>query len=292
MAIFAHRKSRLLLQGLKSSLARFQCAEILKHGTALRGIVAHKEELLDFALPQSLPIYSDLGAAEGLDADIALLFSNPLEAKQQILDALDHGVRIVVSFSDGVPIWDAIEVCEYANKVGAILLGPNSSGFLSPGIIKAGFYVEDITKPGRVGVVSKSGSLSYAVIAEMKSHGVGVSTVVAIGGDSVRGIGFSGIMALFERDPHTEAVVLLGEIGGDEEERAAAFIAKNMSKPVVAFVSGKSIPKGVSMGHAGAIAKEGEGDYQSKVSHLQSAGAIVARDIGGIAYALKEIGVK
>ncbi len=172
------------------------------------------------------------------------------------------------------------------------MLGPGSSGFLSPGIIKAGFYVEDITLPGKVGVVSKSGSLSYAVMAEMKSAGIGVSTVAAIGGDSIRGTGFLEVLKLFERDADTEAIVLLGEVGGNEEELAASFIATEMAKPVVAFVSGKSIPKGVNLGHAGAIARDGKGDHQSKVAHLKAAGATVAENIGGIVHALNVLGVK
>jgi succinyl-CoA synthetase alpha subunit len=266
--------------------------EMVRHGTNLVGIVAIEKEIQGFAIPGALAVHDSFRAGNACDGDIALVFADPLEAKRHILAALDADIRTVVCFSDGIPCWDAIEACEHANRRGAILLGPNSSGFLSPGIIKAGFYVEEITLPGKVGVVSKSGSLSYAVMAEMKSAGIGVSTVVAIGGDSVRGAGFPEMLKHFERDVDTEAVVLLGEVGGDEEELAAAFVATEMSKPVVAFVSGKSMPKGISLGHAGAIAKDGKGDYQTKVSHLEAAGVFVAGNIGGIVHALKTLGVK
>jgi succinyl-CoA synthetase alpha subunit len=264
---------------------------MVKHGTNLVGIIAIEEEIEGFAIPGALAVHDGFRASKAYNVDIALVFADPLEAKQQILAALDAGIRIVVCFSDGVPYWDAIEACERADRLGAILLGPNSSGLLSPGIVKAGFYVEEITLPGKVGVVSKSGSLSYAVIAEMKSVGIGVSTVVAIGGDSVRGTGFPEILKHFENDADTEAVVLLGEVGGSEEERAATFVATDMSKPVVAYVSGKSMPKGVSLGHAGAIARDGQGDYRTKVSHLQAAGVRVAGNFGGIVDALKTLGV-
>jgi succinyl-CoA synthetase alpha subunit len=292
MAILADRGSRILLQGLDNPLARFQCMEMVKHGTNLVGIVASEEEIQGFAIPGGIAVHDSFRAGKACSGDIALIFAEPLDAKRHILAALAAGIRIVVCFSDGVPYCDAIEACEHADRLGAILLGPNSSGFLSPGIVKAGFYVEEITLPGKVGVVSKSGSLSYAVLAEMKSVGIGVSTVVAIGGDTVRGAGFPEILKHFERDVDTEAVVLLGEVGGNDEELAAAFIATGMSKPVVAFVSGKSMPKGVSLGHAGAIAKDGKGDYKTKVGHLQAAGVCVSRNIGGIVHDLKTLGVK
>jgi len=292
MAILADRHSRILVQGLHNPLARFQCVEMARHGPNLVGIVADEEEVHGFAIPEALTIFDSFRAGRACNADIALIFAEPLEAKQHIFAALEAQMRIVVCFSDGVPYWDAIEACEHANRLGAILLGPGSSGFLSPGMIKAGFYVEEITLPGKVGVVAKSGSSSYAVMAEMKSAGIGVSTVVAIGGDSVRGTSFVDVLKHFETDVETKAVVLLGEVGGDEEELAAAFIATGMSKPVVAFVSGKSMPKGVSLGHAGAITRDGKGDYRTKVSHLQKAGVLVAGNIGGIVHALKTLGVR
>lgn len=288
MAILADRGSRILIQGLHHRLARFQCLEMVRHDANLVGLVASEAEMQGFAIPGALTVHHSFCT----NADIALIFADPLEARRHICAALDAGMRIVVCFSDGVPHWDAIEAAEHASRLGAILIGPNSSGFLSPGVIKAGFYVEDITMPGKVGIVTKSGSLSYAVMAEMKSAGIGVSTVVAIGGDSVRGTGFVDILKRFEGDAETEAVVLLGEVGGDEEERAAAFIATGMSKPVVALVSGKSMPKGVSLGHAGAIAREGKGDYQTKASRLHAAGVSVAKNIGGIVHALEMLGVR
>jgi succinyl-CoA synthetase alpha subunit len=185
-------------------------------------------------------------------------------------------------------VLDAIAIRHRAKNAGVILVGPNSSGILSPGIAKLGFYSEAICMAGDVGVITKSGSISYAVIAEMKSHGIGISTVVAIGGDRVKGTGFCDHLVAFQADPQTRFVVLLGEIGGDDEEQAADYLSAKPGKPVIAFISGRSVPLGQSLGHAGAIAEAGRGDHQSKVSALESAGVRIARNLGDIVAILKE----
>jgi succinyl-CoA synthetase alpha subunit len=177
-----------------------------------------------------------------------------------------------------------------ARRAGVILIGPNSSGLLSPGRAKAGFFVEDICLPGKIGLIAKSGSLAYATMAELRSAGIGISTVVAIGGDAVRGTDFRDCLGWFDADCETEAVIMLGEIGGDDEERAAAFLrTKPGHKPVVAFISGRSVPPGHSMGHAGAIAGRGRGGHTAKCAVLREAGVLVVDNIGEIAEALKAL---
>ena len=185
--------------------------------------------------------------------------------------------------------WDVIDIRQAAHETGAHFIGPASSGLLVPRCVKAGFYVDEICLPGPVGVITKSGSLSYAVLAEMKSQGIGVSTVVATGGERIKGMNFVDLLPHFLADPKTEALVLLGEIGGSEEEQAAEFLSQHQQKPVVAFISGRSVPMGQSLGHAGAMAQKGRGDYASKANAFRRAGASVADNIGQIPQLLREM---
>jgi succinyl-CoA synthetase alpha subunit len=291
MAILT-QADRLLLQGITNPLARFQCAEILRHGTNLAGIVAIRpEELTGWAPPAGAAVFCSARAAvDATGANLSMVFSQPYEVKAAVVEAIDAGIPVVICLTEHVPVHDAIVLKHLAKRAGVTLIGPNSSGLLSPGRVKAGFFVEDICRPGKVGIITKSGSLSYAVMAEMNSAGIGVSTVVAIGGDAVKGTDYREHLALFEADPETSAIVLLGEIGGADEENAAVFIKAHVAKPVVAFVSGRSVPAGQSMGHANAIAARGRGDHASKVRALISAGARVTENIGEISSILKAVG--
>ena len=284
MAILAQADSRILLQGIANPLARFQCAEILRHGTELAGIVATRPgELKGWApLPGAAVFRSAREAVDSAGANLSMIFSPPYEVKADATAAIAARIPLIVVLTEQVPLHDAIVIRRLAQQAGVTLIGPNSSGLLSPGRVKAGFFVEDICRPGKVGIITKSGSLSYAVMAEMKSAGLGVSTVVAIGADAVKGIDFREPLALFEADPETTAVVLLGEIGGSDEENAASFIKSAITKPVVAFISGRTVPVGQSMGHANAIAGRGRGDHASKVKALGSAGVQVVGNIGEI----------
>jgi succinyl-CoA synthetase alpha subunit len=286
MAILADENSRLLVCGIEDPLARFQCGEIVRHGTRLVGIVGTAKELIGWTPPRGVPILPDLAAAKGI-ANLALVFS-PALACRAILEALiEMRIPVIVCLTEHVPVHDAMRVCGLAKRAGVTLIGPNSSGLLSPGRAKAGFFVEDICRPGKIGLIAKSGSLAYAVMAELKSAGIGISTVVAIGGDSAKGTDFRDGLAWFEADPETEAVVMLGEIGGEDEERAAAYLRSQPGhKPVVAFISGRSVPPGHSMGHAGAIASRDRGDYTAKRQALTAAGIEVVDNIGVIAAAL------
>ena len=284
MAILAQADSRILLQGIANPLARFQCAEILRHGTELAGMVATRPgELKGGTPPPGATVFgSAREAVDSAGANLSMIFSPPYEVKADVTAAIAARIPLIVVLTEHVPLHDAIVIRRLAQQAGVTLIGPNSSGLLSPGRVKAGFFVEDICRPGKVGIITKSGSLSYAVMAEMKSAGLGVSTVVAIGADAVKGIDFREPLALFEADPETKAIVLLGEIGGSDEENAASFIKSAITKPVVAFISGRSVLVGQSMGHANAIAERGRGDHASKVKALASAGVQVVGNIGEI----------
>lgn len=292
MAILT-RADRILLQGIENPLARFQCAEILRHGTKLAGIVAARPGGMEgWTPPTGAAIFPDVRkAVDVAGANLSMVFSPPYDVKDAVTEAIGARIPLIICLTEHMPVHDAVLLRHLAKQAGVTLIGPNSSGLLSPGRVKAGFFVEDICQPGRVGIVTKSGSLSYAVMAEMKSAGIGVSTVVAIGADAVKGTDFRELLDLFEADSETDAIVLLGEIGGGDEENAAAFIARSITKPVVAFISGRSVPLGQNMGHAGAIASRGRGDHATKVRALVSAGVKVARNIGDIPGMLAALGM-
>lgn len=286
MAILADEHSAIIVCGIGNPLARFQCDEMIRHGTRLAGIVGAPEEMTGWIPPAGVPTFPDIASAKSI-ANLALVFNPALACKAVIAALIAARVPVIVCLTEHVPVHDAMQVSALARRAGAALIGPNSSGLLSPGRAKAGFFVEDICRPGTIGMVAKSGSLAYAVLAELQSGGIGISTAVAIGGDTAKGTDFRDCLTLFEADPETEAVVMLGEIGGDDEERAAAYLrSKPGHKPVVAFISGRSVPPGHSMGHAGAIASRGRGDYASKRVALTEAGVQVVDNIGEIAGAL------
>jgi succinyl-CoA synthetase alpha subunit len=239
----------------------------------------HKE----FALPFASPAFSDLRSAlSSAVPDVLLMFDEPLNVAARAMDAVRSGVKMIVIITEHVPAHDMIDLRHLARQRNAVVVGANSTGVLIPGILKAGYFSEDVCIPGRVGVLTKSGSLAYAVLAEMQSVGIGTSGVVSTGGDLVKASTFHDLIPYYENDPNTDAIVLLGEIGGSDEERAASLISRSVSKPVIAFISGKSVPPGKSIGHAGAIIRNGVGAYSTKVEQLRAAGVHVADQMGEI----------
>lgn len=287
MTILLDARTRIILHGIANPLARYQCEEMLRHGTNLVGVVEADYSGSGKSLPKNVRCFQSVKqAVKATGAGLSMVFNPAFEAKQIVCDAIDAGVRIVICMTEHVPVHDSIVMRHRARNSGVTLIGPNSSGVLSPGKAKAGFFCEDICIAGNVGVITKSGSLSYAVMSEMKNSGIGVSTVVAIGGDAVKGAGYCELLGMFQADPDTKAIVLLGEIGGLEEEKAAEYIVSAVAKPVVAFVAGRSVPPGLAFGHAGAIIERGRGDYASKIRCLASAGVHIAENIGEIAIVL------
>jgi succinyl-CoA synthetase alpha subunit len=203
------------------------------------------------------------------------------------MEAVDAGIKLVVAVPEHVPVHDAIELRRAARAHGVVMLGPNTPGVISPGIGKLGIMPANMFKKGRIGIISRSGTLSYEVAGHINEMGYGESTLVGIGGDPVVGMELSDVLREFERDKNTDAVIVVGEIGGSAEERAAGYI-KQMNKPVVAFITGRTAPEGKTMGHAGAIIRGGEGTASSKVKALSEAGALVASKIRDIPELLKK----
>jgi succinyl-CoA synthetase alpha subunit len=278
MSVLVDRNTAILIHGVEQPLARYQCYEMIRAGTKLVGIV-DPGRVGGFPVDSGIVQFDDLeGAASTTHVDALMVFDDALNVRGVVTDALDLGIKLIIVMTEYVPVHDAIAMRRAAHATGARIIGPNSSGILTPREGKAGFFSNDICIPGRVGVLSKSGTLSYAVISEMKSVGLGVSTVVTVGGDMVKCSDFKSLLPLFQADPDTDAIVLLGEVGGSDEERAAEYIAAHVSKPLVAYLSGKSLKPGQSVGHAGAIVRNGVGEYAGKIKALRAAGAHIAEE--------------
>lgn len=291
MSILLDQTTRIVVHGAEGRSARFQLSEMAKYPARVVAAVPARSGPIEPPLPEPVPILLTVGEAVArTQADLLLVFTPQLDVKTIAIEAIGAGIKTIVCLTDDVPLHDAVEIKQRCARAGVTLLGPNSTGLLSPGAGKAGYYSEDVCIPGRVGVISKSGSLAYAIMSEMMSFGLGVSTVAGIGGDAVRGASFAELLPLYEADPGTDAIVMLGEIGGEDEEKAAAArLALGLRKPVVAYISGRSVPLGQSMGHAGAIARLGRGDYPSKAKALADAGVHVAGTFGDVVSILRAL---
>jgi succinyl-CoA synthetase alpha subunit len=224
-----------------------------------------------------VPVFNSVNlAVEATGANASVIFVPARFAPDAIYEAADGGIPLIICITEGIPIHDMLEVCTYLEQKETRLIGPNCPGVLTPGESKAGIIPGNITFPGNVGIVSRSGTLTYEVLYALMQAGIGVSTCVGIGGDPIKGSNFIDILELFESDPFTEQVVLIGEIGGNDEERAAEFISENMTKRVVAFIAGQTAPPGKRMGHAGAIIERGTGTAIEKIQALRTVGVRVA----------------
>ena len=277
MTILLDSETRVLVQGITGQMGRFQAEEMLRYGTRVVGGVSPGKGGTRAA---DVPVFDTTHrAVTETGADMSILFVAAARAKDAIYEAIDAGIKTVVCVAEFMPVHDVIEIKRRVRAAGVRLVGPNCSGLISPGQAKVGFYCDEVTMPGDVGVMSKSGTLSYAVLLEMKRKGLGASTVVGVGGDEVKGTTFRDCIELFEADPATRAILIIGEVGGREEEEAAAWIGGNARKPVVAFVSGRTIPPGRSIGHAGAMIIGTKGTHASKLKALAAAGVRIARTI-------------
>jgi succinyl-CoA synthetase alpha subunit len=231
----------------------------------------------EWVLDGKIPVFDNVQTAvEATGANTSVIFVPARFAADSMLEAADAGVPLIIAITEGVPVLDMMQVRSYIDQVGVRLVGPNCPGLLTPGECKAGIIPGHIADPGSVGVVSRSGTLTYEVLYALQQVGMGVSTCVGIGGDPINGTSFIDALELFEADPHTDKVVLIGEIGGTDEEKAAEFISDHMTKPVVGFVAGRTAPPGKRMGHAGAIVEGGSGLASDKIKALQAAGVNVA----------------
>ncbi|HEY3314056.1 MAG TPA: succinate--CoA ligase subunit alpha [Bacillota bacterium] len=273
MAIYIDEKTKVLVQAITGGQGAFHTKQMLTYGTR---VVAGTSPGKGGQEVEGVPVYETVEeAVESRGANASIIFVPAAFAKDAIFEAIDGGIKVVVAISEGIPVHDAMEVMAFARAHEAVVIGPNTFGIISPGKCKIGIMPNQIYAPGRVGLVARSGTLSYEIAAAMTQAGYGQSTVVGMGGDRVVGLNFVNVLKRFEADPDTEAVVMIGEIGGRAEEEAAEYV-KGMSKPVVAYLAGKAAPPGKRMGHAGAIIERGRGTFESKVKALEAGGAAVA----------------
>jgi len=277
MSILINKNSRILVQGVTGHEGLFHTQQMVEYGThVVAGVTPGKGG--DWVLDGKVPVFdSTKVAVDATGANVSVIFVPARFSTDAIFEAADAGIPLIFCITEGIPIQDMMRVRTYLNQKGVRLVGPNCPGALTPGEAKAGIIPGNIAIPGNIGVVSRSGTLTYEVLYALKLKGMGVSTCVGIGGDPVIGMNFIEILGLFEADPFTDYVVLIGEIGGSEEERAAEYISRYMTKPVVGFIAGQTAPPGKRMGHAGAIIERGSGTAADKIRALANSGVVVAR---------------
>lgn len=276
MGILADKNTRVVVQGITGREGSFHSRLMLEYGTkVVAGMRPGKGG--EWALDGKVPVFDSVKVAvEATGADTSMIIVPASAAPDSILEAADAGVRLIICLTEGIPIQDMMRVNAYLDFKKVLLIGPNCPGLLTPGETKIGFIPGNIAIPGSVGVVSRSGTLTYEVLNALKDSGLGTSTCVGIGGDPVKGLNFIETLQLFEEDPQTDKVVMIGEIGGNDEELAAEFISERMTKPIVGFIAGKTAPAGKRMGHAGAIIQGGSGTALDKVEALNKAGVKIA----------------
>ncbi len=276
MSVFVHKHSRVIIQGFTGQHATFHSEEAMKNGTTIVGGVTPGKGGQEHL---GLPVFDTVSqAVEHTGADVAGIFVPPPFAADAIMEALEAGVGVAVVIADGIPVQDMVKVKRYAKDRNAVIIGPNTPGIITPAACKVGIMPSHIYTPGRIGVVSRSGTLNYEAVQQMSELGMGQSTSVGIGGDPVNGTDFVTVLRAFEEDPETDAVIMIGEIGGQQEVEAARWARDNMKKPVVGFIAGVSAPPGRRMGHAGAIISGQADTANAKMDLMEELGVNVVRN--------------
>jgi len=291
VAIFLTKDSKIIVQGMTGSQGRKHTQRMLGAGSQIVGGVTPGKggQTLDFE-GVSVPVFGSVAESMALTgADVSVVFVPPRFAKAAVLEATDAGIELIVVITEGIPVQDTVVFCAHArtSSVGPRIIGPNCPGVISPGASNAGIIPADITGPGRIGLVSKSGTLTYQMMFELRD--IGFSTCVGIGGDPVIGTTHIEALQSFENDPDTAAVVMIGEIGGDAEERAADYIKANITKPVIGYIAGFTAPEGKTMGHAGAIVSGSSGTAAAKKDALEAAGVQVGTTPSDTAELMREV---
>jgi succinyl-CoA synthetase alpha subunit len=277
MSILVDKNTRLIVQGITGNEGLFHTTQMVAYGTLVVGGVTPGKGG-EWVLDGKIPVFDSVKTAkEATDANATIIFVPARFAPDAMFEAADAGIPLIICITEGVAVQDMMRVRNYLDQKKVRLIGPNCPGLLTPGEAKVGIIPGDIAIPGNVGVVSRSGTLTYEVLYAMKNLGMGASTCVGIGGDPVNGTNFLDVLEMFEHDPKTEKVIMIGEIGGNEEEKAAQYIADKMTKPVAAFIAGQTAPAGKRMGHAGAIIEGGAGTAADKIKALEAAGVRVAK---------------
>jgi len=274
VSILIDDSTRVLVQGITGNEGRFHTGRMLEYGTRIVAGVTPGKGGQDV---EGVPVFDTVSeGVESAGANASIIFVPPAFAADAVLEAAEAGIALIVCLTEGIPVHDMIEVRRYLDLCGAKLVGPNTPGLISPGKCKIGVMAGYIHKPGPIGIVSRSGTLTYEVVHQLTGLGIGQSTCIGIGGDPIVGLSFAELIPMFEADPETKGIALIGEIGGSAEEEAAAAIAEGVTKPIVAFVAGRTAPSGRRMGHAGAIITGGSGTAEAKISTLRQAGVRVA----------------
>ncbi len=276
MSILINKDTKVIVQGITGRDGSFHAAKMKEYGTQVVGGTSPGKggQQVD-----GIPVFNtvkDAVAATG--ANTSIIFVPAPFAKDAMLEAIDGGIRLVVCITEGVPVLDAVEAQRYARIKGVQVIGPNCPGLISPDESMVGIMPANIFKKGHTGVISRSGTLTYEVVYDLVQGGLGISTAVGVGGDPVVGLYFEDLLQMFQDDPDTDSIAMIGEIGGDAEERAAAFIKAHVTKPVAVFISGRQAPPGKQMGHAGAIISGGSGSAEGKIKALEAVGVPVARE--------------
>ena len=286
MSILINKETKVICQGFTGAQGTLHCSQAIEYGTdILGGVTPGKggQTHLD------LPVFNSVKEAkQATEANASIIFVPAKFCKPSIIEAIESGIELIICITEGIPTLDMLEVKELADKEGIRIIGPNCPGIITPGECKLGIMPGFIHSPGKVGIVSRSGTLTYEAVDQTTKVGLGQSTCVGIGGDPLPGTSFVDVLKLFEEDPQTEGIVMVGEIGGSAEEEAAEYIKENVSKPVVGYIAGVSAPPGKRMGHAGAIISGGKGTAEDKFNALESAGVRTVKSPSEIGQSILE----
>ncbi len=288
MSILVNKNTRLIVQGITGKAGGFHASQCLEYGTNIVAGVTPGKGGQKFQ--ESVPIYNTVAeTVEKEGANATMIFVPPAFAADSVMEAIDAGIEVIVCITEGIPVNDMAKVKTMLDNSNSTLIGPNCPGIITPGECKIGIMPGYIHKPGKVGVISRSGTLTYEAVWQLTSRGHGQSTCIGIGGDPIIGTNHTAAVKLFNEDPDTDAIILIGEIGGSAEEEAAAYIKENVKKPVAAFIAGMTAPPGRRMGHAGAIVSGGSGSADAKIEALKNANIAVAETPSEIADTLLKV---
>jgi succinyl-CoA synthetase alpha subunit len=286
LSVLVDKNTRLIVQGITGKEGTFHTKQMVEYGTNIVGGVTPGK---GGTKHEGIPVFNTVAeAVKEQGANASVIYVPPPFAADAIMEAADAGIPLVVCITEGVPVFDMVKVKRYLSDKNTRLIGPNCPGIISPGKCKIGIMPGHIHKEGRIGVVSRSGTLTYEAVGQLTSLGLGQSTAIGIGGDPIVGTSHVDALRLFQEDPETEGIIMIGEIGGTAEEEAAAFAKENVTKPVVAFIAGQTAPPGRRMGHAGAIIAGGKGTAAEKMKALEAAGIHVVKSPAEIGAAMKE----